>query len=89
MKYMNADMILPEELLKEVQKYVNGGMIYVPKCEGTRKGWGENTGGRRLIQLRNVDIRQQFAQGATIPQLMERYYLSCDSIKKIVYTKPK
>ncbi|GFN33000.1 CD3324 family protein [Paenibacillus xylaniclasticus] len=90
MKYVNADMILPEDLLKEVQKFVNGSIIYIPKSKGTtRKGWGERTGSRKLIQLRNAEIRQQFAQGETIIQLMERYHLSCESIKKIVYSKPK
>ena len=43
MKYINADIILPEELLKEVQKYVQGGMVYIPKPEGLRKKWGENS----------------------------------------------
>jgi hypothetical protein len=39
-KYINADVILPEKLLKEVQKYINSGMVYVPKPEGVREGWG-------------------------------------------------
>lgn len=40
MKYINADVILPQQLLQEVQKYMQGGMLYIPKSEGQRKRWG-------------------------------------------------
>ena len=30
MKYFNAQKLLPEPLLREVQSYVQGGYIYVP-----------------------------------------------------------
>ncbi|GAA3413213.1 CD3324 family protein [Paenibacillus hodogayensis] len=86
MKYVKAD-ILPEKLLKEVQKYVNGAMVYVPKPEGVRKGWGVDSGSRNYISERNDEIRHRFSQGAAIAQLSEQYFLSCDSIKKIVYSK--
>ncbi|AIQ12962.1 CD3324 family protein [Paenibacillus durus] len=88
MKYVNAD-ILPEELLKEVQKYVNGAMIYVPKPEGVREGWGVKSGSRKYIKERNLEIRQRFSDGVTMDQLSEQYFLSLDSIKKIVYSKLK
>lgn len=88
MKYVNAD-VLPEGLLKEVQKYINGVMIYVPKPEGVRKGWGVNSGSRKYINQRNNEIRQKFYQGATVDQLSDEFFLSCDSIKKIVYSKVK
>jgi Mor family transcriptional regulator len=87
MKYVNADIILPEELLKEVQKYINGVMVYVPKPEGVRKGWGVNSGSRKYINQRNHEIRQKFSQGSTIDLISEQFFLSCDSIKKIVYSK--
>ncbi|MEF2246477.1 CD3324 family protein [Paenibacillus sp. IITD108] len=88
MNYVSAD-VLPEELLKEVQKYINGVMVYVPKPEGVRKGWGEKSGSRKYLNQRNDDIRQGFAQGATVYQLSEHYHLSYDSIKRIVYSKVK
>ncbi|ANY71782.1 CD3324 family protein [Paenibacillus ihbetae] len=87
MKYINADIILPEELLKEVQKYVQGKMVYIPKPEGLRKKWGENSGSRAYLKNRNEEIRRKFAEGASIDELSSHYCLSCDSIKKIVYTK--
>ncbi|WP_200893524.1 hypothetical protein [Paenibacillus terrae] len=47
MKYVNAVIIFPEELLREIQKYVHGEMVYVPTPRGLRKKWGENTGSRK------------------------------------------
>ncbi len=86
MKYINAD-ILPEDLLREVQKYVQGGMVYIPIPEQSRKKWGETSGGRTLLKQRNDEIRTCFSAGASIPQLSDQFCLSCDSIKKIVYSK--
>lgn len=87
MKYVNADVILPEVLLKEVQKYIHGGMLYIPKPEGVRKKWGENSGSRNYLEARNDEIRQQHASGCTARQLSTQFCLSYDSIKKIIYSK--
>ncbi|REE86464.1 hypothetical protein A8990_11073 [Paenibacillus taihuensis] len=88
-KYRNAYVIFPSELLKEIQKYVSGGMVYIPAPEGTRKQWGENSGGKRMLSLRNEEIRCHFASGMTIDELCSQYCLSSDSIKKIVYNRSK
>jgi len=86
-KYINADTIFPEELLKEIQRHIPGGLIYIPRPKDAHKKWGENSGSRRTVQERNNGIRQLFAAGTTIDQLAEQYCLSVDSIKKIVYCK--
>jgi hypothetical protein len=87
MKYVNADIIFPEDLLKEIQKYVQGGMVYIPTTDRSRKKWGESSGGRIYLNQRNDEIRRNFSAGATIDQLSDQFCLSCDSIKKIVYSK--
>ncbi|WP_308634940.1 CD3324 family protein [Paenibacillus silvisoli] len=87
MKYVKADIIFPEDLLKEIQKYFHGGVVYVPAPEGSRKKWGENSGSRTKLGQRNAEIRSRFESGSTINQLSEQFYLSYDSIKKIVYAK--
>lgn len=87
MKYMKADVIFPEDLLREIQKYVSGELIYIPNPTGLRKGWGEKSGYRRDLTLRNQEIRRKFTEGTSIDQLTEAYHLSYDSIKKIVYSK--
>ncbi|AWB44909.1 hypothetical protein DCC85_12215 [Paenibacillus sp. CAA11] len=89
MKYVNADVILPDHLIREIQKYVNGGMIYIPKPEDQHKKWGEASGGRKYLQQRNREIRLRFASGISIDQLAAQFCLSCHSIKKIVYSKPE
>lgn len=38
MKYVNAAEILPEQLLGELQTYIDGGVLCVPKVS-TKKEW--------------------------------------------------
>lgn len=87
MKYTSAEAVFPEDLLKEIQKYVQGRMVYIPNADGSRKKWGEKSGNRNYLNLRNGQIRQKFDEGSTIEQLAELFSLSHDSIKKIVYSK--
>jgi len=86
MKYKNAIDLLPEKLLKEIQKYVCGEAIYIPQIEGKHKAWGETSGSRMEIKKRNHEIRKKFTEGAEIYKLAEEYYLAVETIKKIVYT---
>ena len=86
MKYENAKEILPESLLKELQKYAGGKLLYIP-IENETKGWGEASGYRKKLLKRNVMISNRYKAGATLSELAEEYFLSLDSIKKIVYGK--
>lgn len=86
MKYENAKDILPQELLKEVQKYAAGRLIYVPLGD-EKRSWGEASGYRAKLQKRNYMICCKYANGMTISELAEEYFLSLDSIKKIVYCR--
>jgi Mor family transcriptional regulator len=87
MRYQKGKLIFPEELLQEIQKYVQGELVYIPNRKGSRKRWGESSGSRKLLNQRNDDIRRKFIQGETIDQLTQQYCLSHESIKKIVYSK--
>jgi len=53
MKYIKAHSIFPEELLKEIQKYVYGELLYIPNPEGVRKKWGKNSGYSKFLSHRN------------------------------------
>lgn len=86
MKYENAKDILPEHLLLEVQKYAGGKLLYIP-VENETKSWGEASGYRQKLLKRNVMISNRYQAGATLSELAEEYFLSLDSIKKIVYGK--
>ncbi|MCM3134339.1 CD3324 family protein [Paenibacillus polysaccharolyticus] len=87
MKYTNADAILPEALIKEIQRRFPGGLIYIPKPKEARIKWGERSGSREWIQERNREMCNRYTQGETIEQLAARFCLSIDSIKKIVYCR--
>lgn len=84
MIYKNGKEILPAELLIELQKYVQGELIYIPKKEPTRAGWGQLNGTRATIRLRNREICKLYTEGLPVPDLIRRFHLSEDSIKKII-----
>ena len=48
MKYLNAQAILPDALVKELQAYIQGGYIYVPVKPEQQKRWGEASGYRQV-----------------------------------------
>lgn len=82
--YLNAEKVLPKHLLQEIQRYVQGVEVYIPKKSEARMGWGERNGTRKQIAKRNQEIVSEFLQGESIHSLMERYHLGYDSIRKIV-----
>jgi len=79
--------VLPARLLEELQEYIAGELVYIPKKEESRKGWGEVNGTRQAIRRRNEEIRRLHRAGETVQTLAEKYHLSEDSIRKIVFCK--
>ena len=59
MQYRNATHVLPDQLLKEVQKYTSGEAIYIPKLQEKKK-WGEGSGARHFYEERNAKIQIDF-----------------------------
>lgn len=86
MKYVKGNQIFPHYLLKEIQKYIQGECVYIPQQTGKRKKWGEKSGHRKQLAQRNSEIRLKYSGGTTIEQLSAQYFLSQDTIKKIVYS---
>ncbi len=87
MPYTNAEEVLPADLLYEVQKYVQGEQIYVPRLGDTRLGWGMKNGTRHMLENRNTKIRELKHGGCSIHSLADKFNLSPDSIRKILYSK--
>ncbi|MDM5238634.1 hypothetical protein CN491_08200 [Bacillus cereus] len=87
MKYVKAATVLPESLIAEIQKYIQGETIYIPKQETQHYKWGTRSGGRKHLDERNKAIKDAFKSGTAIQQLAEEYFLSGETIKKIVYSK--
>ena len=85
MEYKKAEEILPKELLKEIQNYIQGATLYILK--ETHHEWGEKSGIKDKLHKRNQLIKEKFQQGNSIQSLANDFYLSEETIKKIVYKK--
>lgn len=87
MKCVNAAELLPDHLLKEIQRYIHGEALYIPTCPSNRRKWGESSGAAGYYKARNEEMRQGFREGLDMDQLSEKYGLSIESIRKIVYSR--
>ena len=84
MSYKNAKEILPDYLIREIQKYINGEIIYIPKHEEKKIKWGTKNGSRKKYDTRNGEIKALRGTGVTVEEIAGRYYLSTESVKKIL-----
>lgn len=84
MGYKNGKNILPDELIEQIQKYVDGENIYIPRKEENRKGWGEDSDTKQLYHIRDAEIYQKYRAGYRVTDLAEEYYLSTQAIYKIL-----
>ncbi|MFP4015955.1 MAG: CD3324 family protein [Halanaerobiales bacterium] len=84
MGYKNGKDVLPDYLLEEIQEYIQGELIYIPKEDRNKAKWGELSGARKTYQSRNKKIHTQYEKGASLSELMDKYCLSRESIRKIV-----
>ena len=56
MGYKKATHVLPPELLLQVQKYIDGEFLYIPRISDQKRGWGAATSTRRELHDRNERI---------------------------------
>ena len=84
MKYAKAQDVLPEEIVKIIQKYVDGIYLFVPRKDDNHKAWGEKSGIKNSLKVRNSEIYKKYIDGATIGELTQEYYLSEKSIRRII-----
>lgn len=88
MKYKNAAEILPPGLLREVQCYIEGEILYIPRSN-SKQNWGAVSGAKKFYLERNYQIRELFHNGKSVEELAGRFGVSSSAIKKIVYQKKK
>ncbi|MCM1119245.1 MAG: CD3324 family protein [bacterium] len=86
MKYKNAAEILPLGLLREVQYYIEGELLYIPRSDAKQE-WGAVSGSKKFYSERNSQIRELFRSGSSVEELAKKFGLSSSTIKKIVYSK--
>lgn len=84
MSYKKAEEILPEEVIKLIQQYVDGQNIYIPRKAEHRRSWGAGTTYKEELRLRNHRIRMERAGGMSVSELAEKYHLSEKSISRIL-----
>ncbi len=84
MKYENANNVLPPDLIRQIQKYAAGKLLYIPQKEES-VAWGSLSGAREKLRKRNQRIYDEYKNGKGVGELSEEYFLSVDSIRKIVY----
>lgn len=89
MRYVRAREVIPEKLLKQIQEYVDGEYLYIPRKETEKRCWGEKSRAREEIDRRNVEIYRQSLDGLTVRELAARYYLSEKSIGRILSEQKK
>ena len=77
MSYVNADDVLPECLIWEIQKYIDGQIIYIPRKD-------EKNGTKDRLAERNQKIVELYYSGQTITNLCELFFLSDKTIRGII-----
>lgn len=87
MKYVNAENILPMDLVEKLQDFVQGGYLYVPAKKDQYKRWGQCSGYREEIDKRNLKIVRAHSSGSSIEELANSFCLSVYAVRKIIYQK--
>lgn len=84
MSYKKATQVLPQELLEQVQEYVDGEYLYIPRITENKKDWGSETSTRKELQARNRRIYEAYLNGASVANLAQEHFLSPKSIQRIL-----
>ena len=87
MSYAKAEEVLPKELVKEIQKYVDGKLLYIPRKSENSFSWGEKSGTREQLEKRNQAIVSRYYSGETVAELSKVYCLSEKRIQGIIHEK--
>lgn len=84
MKYLKAHKVLPPEMIELIQQFVDGQFLYIPRKNGEKKSWGENSGTKNALKDRNALIYMEYKNGISVTRLSESYFLSEQSIRRII-----
>ena len=87
MKYKNVNEVLPSELIEEIQKYIQGESIYIPKKD--KKVQKIPTEYRIELEKRNARIYIKHLEGMSNEQLAKNFSLAQSSIRRIIVEQRK
>ena len=82
MSYIRAEDVLPEELIRTIQQYIDGKAVYIPSAQ--KKPWGSETDTRSVLRERNRRIYEEYRAGTPVPVLAREYAVSEKSVQRIV-----
>ena len=82
MRYMRAADVLPPDLLEQVQAYIDGEYLYIPRRETERKPWGAANGRKAETLARNLEIYRRYRSGTSVEKLAEIYFLAPKNTEK-------
>ena len=71
--------------VEEIQKYIDGQLIYIPRKSENSLLWGEKNGTKEKLAERNQMIVNRYYSGQTIEELSKVYYLSEKRIQGIIH----
>lgn len=75
---------IPTELIEQIQEYVDGETVYIPRKASKRRKWGESSGSHLSLDDRNAEIYRKYKDGVSVKSLSEEYYISTQGIYKIL-----
>lgn len=84
MSYIKAEEVLPQNVIAMIQQYIDGQNIYIPKKNNSRAEWGEKTGIKTELEIRNRSIYDDYLLGFNTESLADKYCLSDKSIQRII-----
>lgn len=87
MNYKNANSILPDRLVQEIQQYVQGEYIYIPIKEKVINTTPTEYG--QELKKRNEHIFTKSLEGMGNRELANKYHLSASSIRRIIIEQRK
>lgn len=82
MKYKNAVAVLPTELIEEIQKYIQGEFLYIPKKD--KRTHRAVTEYKVELEKRNNRIYKMHLEGVSNKQLANNFSLAQSSIRRIL-----
>lgn len=85
MSYVNAEDVLPKHLVEEIQKYVDGQLLYIPRKMENSLAWGEKKGTKEELLRRNQEIIDYYKDGHTVEELSKLFFLSEKRIRGIIH----
>ena len=86
MSYIKAEEVLPQNVIAMIQQYIDGQNIYIPKKNNSRAEWGEKTGIKTELEIRNRSIYDDYLLGLNTESLARPRSLRALSAILVVVT---